>query len=380
MSKNILIIGRKLDPYPPFNDAVKNAGISLAEALARQGVKVYVLAFSKKLDRLIKRKEMNNVRYLSINPLKIPHFLFRLFFRAKGSFPTLLARLFCLFAGIDAVYMHGCSFQIPCKTVVHIYTHNFFSDQTRIPKTTYISAENESILRRVRSLYPDNPSNVFYPGINMGKFHPGTRKRSAGKPARFLFASSPIKEDDNQAIEKEMMESKGIFKIMNLGKLLAERSAVQVTLLWRKDPSYIKSLVQDYSFINIDAGYIVDMNSYLEDFDFCFCLFEDDKNVKGMPHSMIESMAKGVIPVVLKNSPLGKFIEENNAGVAIYGCDDKQDRDVEALLEILNNPDSYFKLSSNAITAAARFFDIEKNAGQMISILFQNEKQGHMTC
>ena len=361
VQKKLLILGKKLEPYPPFEDAVKNATHVLAETLSKQGIQVWVLAFSKTLHKPVKFTRLNGVKYVSVNTSLVP----RPFRRLLPN--RLLARILCLALGIKAVYMHGTYLDSPGKVVVHIYSHNFFQANLAIPNDVQLIAENASIREKAKAAYPAHRVAVLYPGVDLKRFRRKTR-HLPGQPVRFLFASSPVPEHDTHEREMAILESRGIFDLFRITRGLGEVADVETVLLWRKDTALIDSLVPPNSRIQVIHQYIEDMSAYLEGFDFCFCLYRDDTYVKGIPQSMIECLAKGIPVITYRKGPLGELVIKYNLGITV---DEKNNnRAIKCINDTIKQPIIYQQLSANAVNGARELFDVEKTASKIKDIYY----------
>jgi len=359
--KRLLIIGRKLDPYPPFDDAVKNATLLLADTLARQGVSVRVLSYWKGARYAARRARRNGVPYLIINRTRWPRILNRVI--SNSAVPRILCRAF----RADAVYFHGAFLDLKARKAVHIYSHQHFDADMKVSRDTAVLAENDSIYERAKLAYPSNEVHLVYPGVDLAKFRPRTMSRPR-KQVKFVFASSTVPEHDTREREIAVMESRGVFDIIKLTGALSARMPVETTMLWRKDTAVVDSFLAPAGPVKAVRRYVEDMNAFLDDFDFCFCLFKDDGNVKGIPQSMIECMAKGIPIVTYRDGPLGDLVREHGFGVTV--SPGGGEGDIDALARAATVPEEYSRLSANAVATARRLFDIEATASKVADILF----------
>jgi len=364
MSKaSLLLVGGRLDPYPPFNEANKISTLLLARQLAGLGVQIWVLGLSDNLRPLFRLEREQEITYVVLNRRRLPrgHLRDRLLrVLIDGLRLALRSDVVCFFD------MYFCPRLTRGRRWLWVATHHFFEEKESIDERTLIFAENPILYQRAREWYPRNPMRLRYPGVDLAHFRPKP-SNSLGNPVRFLFASSPLPEHATVEREEVILQNRGVHTLLKISDCLAQHIPIETVLLWRKDPTYIRSLLPKTGVVRVVDDFISDMSTYMEAFDFGFCLFWDRLHVKGVPQSMMECLAKGLPVVTFRGTSYGELVERYQAGVTVN--DPVTDEDIQTLLEACSDIERYQRLSEGAVQCAQECFDIRREAQEILALL-----------
>jgi glycosyltransferase involved in cell wall biosynthesis len=364
----LLLVGDRLDPYPPFNEANKIATLLLARQLAGLGVHVWVLGLSKSVRFRFRLEREQGVTYVVLNSRRLPrghrrHRLLRVLIDSLQV--ALRSDVICSFdMYLRPLFARG-------RRWLWVATHHSFEEAMPVDAETFILAENPTLYQRVQEHFPRNQVHLRYPGVDLAHFCPRSSS-GPGNPVRFLFASSPLPEHATVEREEIILRNRGVHEILEISDRLARHIPVETVLLWRKDPTYARTLLPGSSVVRVVDELIPDMSAYMEGFDFCFCLFHDRLHVKGIPQSMIEALAKGLPVVAFRGTSFGDLVERYQAGMTLGNP--VSDEDVQALLEVCTDGERYRRMAKGAIRCAQECFDIQREAQEIFALLQGAEK------
>ncbi len=366
MSHSLLFVGRRLRPDAPDSEAILGATRLLARTLAEEeGVRVAILGLVDEGPRL-RRVRRDRLTYYLVNRHRW----------GQGSRYWRAMRLLVSGTMLLQGMPHLCSinrFFPPLRPLrradrlaLLISVHNLFARPPVLPEGTLILAENQAIAAAARRHYPGHRVETFYPGVEADRFLP--RPAEVGRPVRFLFASSPLPEHDTPQREQAILEVRGVPLIVELTRRLAPRLPMETLLLWRKSPGYIRTLLPPQLPIRVEAREVADMPTFWDRFDFYWALFRDAPDVKGMPQSLLEALAKGVPPVVRRGSSWAALLVPRGAALAV--SDPPRPEELTVLIEAATQPRRYRELSLAARRTAEELFEVKGQARRFCRLLF----------
>lgn len=366
MSRSLLLVGRRLRPDAPDSEAILGATRLLARTLAeREGVRVALLGLVDEGPRL-RRVRRDRLTYYLVNRHRWGRG--RRYHRAMRLLVsgTMLLQGGAHLCAINRFFPPLRPLRRDGGMTLLISAPNFFAHPPSLPAGTRILAENQPLAEAARRHYPGHRVETFYPGVELDRFLP--RPAEVGQPVRFLFASSPLPEHDTPRREQAILEVRGVPLIVELTRRLAPRLPMETLLLWRKSPDYVRTLLPPQLPIRVEAREVAEMPTFWDRFDFYWALFRDAPDVKGMPQSLLEALAKGIPPVVRRGSSWAALLVPRGAALAV--SDPPQPAELEALIEAATLPHRYRQLSRAARRTAEDLFDVRERAHHFCRLLF----------
>jgi len=367
-ASRVLVVGNRLDPYPPFNEAMKGAALLLIRHLAEIGARVWVLGFSDQARTRFQVERTDGVLYLIVDRKRLPSGRQR--WRMIRSMVEMLRRL----GRADVTFFYNMYYPAlgnPGRRWLWIASHHFFDEFWAVDERVGIFAENSMLYKLAKERYPHNPIQLRYPGVDLSRFRPRA-VFEPGNPVRFLFASSPLPEHATPEKEETVLQNRGVYEILEISSRLARKVPVKTVLLWRKDPTYIRSLIPSSGdVVEVVYQQIEDMSAYMEGFDFYFGLFRDKLHVKGMPQSMVECLAKGIPVVAFRGTSFGDFAEQYDVGITVSQPVGKED--IEMLAEACTDKERYRQMAHNAVQCARECFDVQRLAQDLYTLLVEGK-------
>ena len=366
MNRSLLFVGRRLRPDAPDSEAILGATRLLARTLAeREGVRVTLLGLVDEGPRL-RRVRRDRLTYYLVNRHRWgqgPRYWRAMRLLISG---TMLLQGVSHLCFINRFFPPLRPLRRADRLALLISAPNFFAHPPSLSAGTLILAENRPLAEAAGRQYPGHRVETFYPGVETDRFLP--RPAEVGRPVRFLFASSPLPEHDTPQREQAILEVRGVPLIVELTRRLAPHIPMETLLLWRKSPDYIRTLLPPQLPIRVEAREVADMPTFWDRFDFYWALFRDAPDVKGMPQSLLEALAKGIPPIVRRGSSWAALLVPRGAALAVG--EPPQPAELEALIEAATLPQRYRQLSHAARRAAEDLFDIKERAHHFRHLLF----------
>ncbi len=365
MSNSLLLVGRRLRPDAVASEAILGATRLLAHTLAEQGLRVALLGLVDEGPQL-RRVRRNRLTYYLVNRHRWGRGT-----RYQRAMRLLVSGAMLLQGGahlctINRFFSPLRPLRRPDRMALLISVHNFFAEPPSLPTGTLILAENQAILDKAQRHYPHHRVELCYPGVETDRFSP--RPAEVGRPVRFLFASSPLPEHNTPQREQAILEVRGVPLLIELSRRLAEHIPLETVLLWRKSPDYVRTLIPPQAPIRVEARQIANMPAFWDGFDFYWALFHDAPDVKGMPQSLLEALAKGIPPIVRRGSSWAALLVPRGAALAIDEA--SLEEAVAAIIKAATNPQRYRELSQAARRTAEDLFDITERARHFRRLLF----------
>ncbi len=367
MRESLLVIGRRLRPGDaPASEAILGATRLLTRTLVEQGVRLSLLGL------VDEGPPLRSLRHRGVR-----HYLVNRFRWGRGTryhrwMRRLVSGAMLLEGRPDLLFINH--FFAPLRPLRRgkqmaflISVHNTFAHPPALLPETLILAENDSLAAAARRHYPRHRVELFPPGVDLHRFAPDPA-RTIEPPFRFLFASSPLPEHDTPAREQAVLNVRGFPLMMTLTRRLAGRLPMETVLLWRTTPAYVLGRIPSDAPVRVVARRIADMPAFWDGFDFCWALFRDAPDVKGMPQSLLEALAKGIPPIVRRGTPWAALLEPR--GAAIVVDDPPRPADLQAIEEAARLPERYRRLSQAARRAAEELFDVEERARHLRRLLW----------
>ncbi len=365
MRHALMIVGRRLRPGGVASEAILGATRLLAQNLADQGLRVIILGLVDEGPRLRRVREAA-ITYHLVNRHRWGQG--EAYRQAMRRLITLLAlregRPPLLFINHFFPLLRPLRYR---RDLFLISVPNTLIHPPALTARTLILAENTHLLAKARQHYPRHRIELFYPGVDLRRFTP-RRQGRPGSPIRFLFASSPLPEHDDPVREQAILDARGVPLALRLSEHLAPHLPMETVLLWRKSPDYIHTRLPHKAPVRIEVREIADMATYWENFDFCWALFRDAPDVKGMPQSLLEALAKGIPPIVREGSSWAELLLPRGAAIAVH--DPPVPADLEAIIAAATDPQRYRALSEAARQTAEALFDVEEQAHDLYQRLF----------
>ena len=357
----IIIIGYGIEPWPPHNEAIKNFINAYAPILSNRGHKILIISMSRHICFPFAFIRSQGIVYLLLRTSRLGKHFHQLLL-------LLLSHLWSAevihFWGRPTGYSHRLTHSK--KIFLTIYDQGLAQDailaQQVSPETTLI-AESNWLRDRVRLSW-QREAHVIYPGIDLSQFT--ARSRHTFPPSyHAIFASSPLPRHHG-ADEEHYLESRGVPETIVISHLIGQQIDFETILLWRKDPTRVRELVNHRQSVNVLDTYIYNMNEFLETFDLCFALFKDTPHVKAVPQSVIECLAKGIPAVCRQDSALGDMLGQHGASLNIPA--DKSALAAHTVIELLMDQPRYHRMSIAARQMAQRYFNIQTTVGQYLTL------------
>jgi hypothetical protein len=179
----------------------------------------------------------------------------------------------------------------------------------------------------------------------------------AGPPWRVCFASSPLPWHESEELESRYLRGRGVLDLLQLVEAMQQHLSVELTLVWRKDPALIHRLTDRFPNVCVKTGTIADMNRFLDDFHFCAAMFRPDEKAtyKPFPNSVLEAMAKGLIPLAYADTVIGERI---GSVIPDFLLSTKRSLSEQARLLGRRLPDIYRSKYRKAVRRSARSLDM----------------------
>ena len=357
----MIIVGYGIEPWPPYNEAVKNFVNGYAYRLAERGDRVLIVTKSRHIRFPFSFTRNRGVTYLLLRTSRLGR-------RFHQGLLVLLSRLW----SADRIHFwgrpSGYSRQLAHSrmTFLTIYDYGLAQDANlaqQISSETVLVVETDWLQDLVRLSW-QREAHVIYPGIDLSQFT-ARFSRSLSSPYRAVFASSPLPRHRGAA-EDSYLENRGVPETMAISHLIGQRMDFETTLLWRKEPTRILELMKQYQSVRVLNTYVSDMNEFLEMFDLCFALFRDTIHVKAVPQSVIECLAKGIPVVCRQDSALGDLLSRHRVSLSVPA--DEPAEAAYAIIELLRDPPRYHSMSVATRQMARQYFDIRSTVDQYAAL------------
>jgi glycosyltransferase involved in cell wall biosynthesis len=356
----LLLVGHAIHPDRSLHEGVKGFATLLARTLAAAGHGCTVLSHDPGAKRAIRTFRDGAVRYHVVrwDPGR---------WDAEG----WVLRWIAARDRPDAVLAFG---RVPRRLppgfrgriALWIYRSNGIEALEPSPEVVLIG-EHERLVAALGAAHPSQAIVEIPPCVDVDAFTP---RDSSGGVERFrvFFGSSPLPKHEPAEVEERYLASRGVHTLLELVDALGPEGPVEVELLWRKDPTHIRSLTRDFpGVVRVHTEPIDDMNAHLERFDFCAAFYGDGDDTKAIPQNCLEALAKGIPLLTLCDTALGALIEKSGAGLVFEPQNWKAVG--RRLGELREDPGEYVALARAARELACRHFAPDVVAGRVLEVL-----------
>ncbi len=223
-----------------------------------------------------------------------------------------------------------------------------------------VLVQTNSYFQRLRALGVETDKlELLYPGLDLHKFHPGTRAASWHDNPKILFASAPRSEEE--------MQSRGVYLLLEAAKISQE---VQYHLLYREWRRGYTSLAatrgwlesQRLENVTLTNSVVKNMHRVYRDYDFTIIPYTMADGGKECPMSAVEGLACGLPALISSLAPFAEFVERHKCGVVFDPTPASLVSAVETGMR------QYRELSTNAVNVAQRFFSLQRLLERMTQI------------
>ena len=223
-----------------------------------------------------------------------------------------------------------------------------------------VLVQSNSYFRKLHALGVETEKlELLYPGLDLHKFHPGTRPASSHDNPKILFASAPRSEEE--------MQNRGVYLLLEAAKISQE---VQYHLLYREWRRGYTSLAatkgwlesQRLENVTLTNSVVENMHRLYRDYDFTVIPYTAPDGGKECPTSAVEGLACGLPALISSLAPFAEFVELHKCGVVFDPTPAGLVRAVESGMR------HYRELSTNAVNVSQRFFSLQRLLERMTQI------------
>jgi len=349
-----MIYGYGLDPYPPFDEGLKNFVLPLMNQL-KKNFDVIIFSSTPNISQQFKHERINGIEYFLIKHSPLSSLLRIYIFLSI----VLLRKIKIIhFMGLPSSLM---SKLLPnkVKQLTTLYEYSATKLKPFNYKTTFVVESNRMKNELLRK---GIVCKLIYPGIELSKFR--VKQYDKKTCGRGIFMSSPLPRHNNPELENKYINKRGLSHILKISAILNSKTPFRTTLLWRKNTNHIRKLTKNNTSIIVTEKNITNMDQYLMNFGFCFVPTGD--LAKEIPMSLVECLAKGIPLIVSNTMPLAKLVKEHNFGIVFDN--NNLELATNEIHSVINNKQKYIKLSKNAHTFSKNYFDIKKTVNEYTKI------------
>jgi glycosyltransferase involved in cell wall biosynthesis len=229
-----------------------------------------------------------------------------------------------------------------------------------IARCRKVLVQTNSYFQKLRALGVETDKlELLYPGVDLHKFHPGTRAASRHDNPKILFASAPRSEEE--------MRNRGVYLLLEAAKISQE---AQYHLLYREWRGSYTSLaatrgwleLQRIKNVTLTNSVVKKMHRLYRDYDFTIIPYTTADGGKECPTSAVEGLACGLPVLISSFAPFAEFVDLHKCGVVF----DPTPAGVVSAVE--TGVRQYRELSTNAVNVARRFFSSQRLLERMTQI------------